>query len=252
MVEFGDQKALGSQLLHHFESEEKPITFIVGSGLTCNTVPGVQWYVDRMRSRFTGDELDDFDGQVQGPTQAQKYQQAAKFAKTHRNQRWLNAIIGWGVLQAMPGGDGMSFEDAQEISRDERFLSDVEQDRSYWSLGEGVEAFGSLLAMTATRRWLVVTTNFDPLIEVSIQDSGEDPHTHALADDAKINRPLGRQKIEIAHVHGYYRSSTTLNAQSELDQSRPILTGSIKERLRGHYVVVCGYGDGETALRRYF
>lgn len=251
-MEYGDQASLCEQLRHNIERGSKPIAFIVGSGLTCGSVPGVQWYVDKMHSDFTGEALDRFNEKVAGLTPAESYQQAAEFAKMNRSQDWLNRLIRLGVLHALPGFEQLPRNMIRELLDDDRVLKRIERDPSYWLLGDGVKALGCILGtkIEEDRRGPVVTTNFDPLVEVAVRSAGHNVSTQWLGSDDRITHSDAGDAVEIAHVHGFYRNTTTLNTQSQLTRPRVRLGGSIRERLRGHYVLVCGYGGWQDCFTR--
>lgn len=243
MEDFGKQSDLIELLRHNVKKGQKPIAFVVGSGLTRDSVPGVKWYVDQIRSAFVDAVRERFDHEVVGPTQAEMYQQATLFVKRNRGQGWLNLLIRLGVLRALREYEDLPVGMVAEFLRDDRRLKRYEDNAGYWKLGAGVEHFGYLLGLIPQgRRGPVITTNFDPLIKIATRDAGQAVSIQWLESDGKIYRPDVDEEVEIVHVHGFYRNSTTLNTQSQLVRARPRLRGSLKERLRGHHVLVCGYG----------
>ncbi len=118
-----------------------------------------------------------------------------------------------------------------------------------WSLGPGVAALGELLVgMPTDVRGPVITTNFDPLIEVSVRQAGGSPVSQHFDQDGTLVASDDDGTIDIAHVHGFWRRGDTLHTIHQLTAPRHQLDGSLRELLRGHVVVVMGYGGWEDAF----
>ncbi|HEV2784453.1 MAG TPA: SIR2 family protein [Actinophytocola sp.] len=236
----GDEVALRSRLLYLLKESEKPIAFVVGSGLTVGTVPGVGEMVTSMRKSLEDpDDMARFDAAVNQTVPSQRYQKAAEFIFLNRGQKLLNRIIRLSVLRACAD---VSVAEKRQVVDIEETLKNLELEAS-WRMDKGVSALGRLLtAMPADIRGPVLTTNFDPLIEVAVRNAGGTPHTQVLDDDGKIEAASLPGAITIAHMHGLWRRGDTLHFQHQLDRERPMLDGAIRSALAGHAVVVLGYG----------
>jgi hypothetical protein len=130
----------------------------------------------------------------------------------------------------------------ERLVTDEAALEEMESS-GQWELSEGADAFGRLLTrIPAEKKGPVITTNFDPLIEIAIAKAGGQCAIQWMESDGKILASGRRDAIDVIHMHGYWRMGDTLHTQSQLGRSRPKLRASIRGKLQDHYVVVCGYG----------
>ncbi|MET7476882.1 hypothetical protein ABZT17_21265 [Streptomyces sp. NPDC005648] len=253
-VNYGNSFHLREQLLYKIRSASKghQVAFVVGSGLTRETVPGVSEYVAMMRKSLESEPWLSarFDEEITGPTWTEKYQQAAAFISHVKDQDHLNQIIRKGVIRACRDVDSMPEDEIDELVKDESLLRLLEKEGT-WNLGIGVEAFGLLLTLIPPeKRGPVLTTNFDPLIEVSIRSAGARPAVQWMVEDGSISDFDSDDAIDVIHMHGYWRRGGTLHTQSQLGRDRMELDGSIRERLRNKYVVVCAYGGWRDAFTK--
>lgn len=250
MNSFSDCDGLRAKLDHKLRYPWQPIAFVVGSGLTCGTIPGVSRIVSAMRTYVSGDPSDPdivkrFDASVTGQTASERYQQAASFLFHNKEQRAVNEIIRACVFLAC---ENLDYREKKKIIRDEKKLWALEQ-FGRWKLDPGVRSFGQLLRKIPDDvRGSVLTTNFDPLIEVAVRDSGSTASSQWLDGDGKIHVPDHPGDVSIVHMHGYWRRGDTLNTAFQLTESREELDASIRERLRKHFVVVIGYGGWKDAF----
>jgi hypothetical protein len=117
-----------------------------------------------------------------------------------------------------------------------------------WSLGLGVEALGKLVARYPTRFGeMVLTTNFDPLIEVAISRASGAFYKTILHADGNLAQTEATG-CHIVHLHGYWYGSDTLHTVRQLGQDRPRLNASLRAVLRNKLVVVCAYGGWDDAF----
>lgn len=246
MPSTGSTDDLLSRLRYTINQGKKPIAFVAGSGLTRGTVPGVERLVRSMRSALQ-DENDAarFDREVDANDWGARYQQAADFLVRNRDQDLLNRLIRLAVLGACTS---LSQLERRRLVEDESSLRALEIEGS-WSLDPGVAALGELLVGLPTDvRGPVITTNFDPLIEVSVRQAGGSPVSQHFDQDGKLVASDDAGTIDIAHVHGFWRRGDTLHTIHQLTAPRHQLDGSLRELLRGHVVVVMGYGGWADAF----
>jgi hypothetical protein len=97
---------------------------------------------------------------------------------------------------------------------------------------------------------VVVTPNFDRLLERAIQDEGIAPTVIATADGVEGSIPLAHAGCVIVKVHGDYLDSRIRNTPLELATYDPRVA-SLLDRVFDEYgMVVCGWSaDYDTALR---
>lgn len=158
----------------------------------------------------------------------------------------LNEIIRIGVLRACQSDRlrAMTRAEVRDLVADEVALEGLET-LADWKLTEGAKAFGRVLTAIkdAGKSGPVITTNFDPLIELAIQRAGGQFDTQCMDSiDGRIPPSLQHSAINVIHVHGYWRQGETLHTQYQLSRPRTKLAASLEERLRGNYVVVVAYG----------
>jgi len=123
----------------------------------------------------------------------------------------------------------------------------MELDASGWSLSPGTEHLAKLA--TSYPEYFgrtILTTNFDPLLEVAIQRSGGHYfRTNLHADGNLSTEGMG---CHIIHLHGYWRGSDTLHTGRQLGQPRPRLKASLASLLRNKLIVVTAYGGWDDTF----
>lgn len=98
---------------------------------------------------------------------------------------------------------------------------------------------------------VVVTTNFDRLLEQALSAAGIQPTVVSTADAAKGAPPLVHSDLLILKIHGDYLDARIRNTTSELG-SYPKPLERLLDRIFGEYgLLVCGWsGRWDPALRR--
>jgi hypothetical protein len=97
---------------------------------------------------------------------------------------------------------------------------------------------------------VIVTTNFDRLLERALEDVGVVPTVLATPDAIEGAVPLTHTQCTIVKVHGDYLDARIRNTPDELAHYDP-RTDGILDRIFDEYgLVVCGWsGEWDTALR---
>ncbi|PBC60570.1 hypothetical protein BKI49_29150 [Streptomyces sp. Tue6028] len=246
----GDQDDLITRLLSLLLKGDKPIAFVTGSGISVGAVEGVGGIVDAMRKMLDAPRSRDrFDQKVIGPSDGERYQQAAHFLEYNVGQDALNSAIRAAVLRAYKGKSPS--RTSLYRRNDPRELAGVEEQFDQWKLTRAVEALGRLLRFVpAERRGPVITTNFDPLLEIAVRKAGAEANFQYFDLDGRLIRGDHTNNIDIAHVHGYWRRGDTLHTVAQLGKERSQLRGSLRESLRDHTVVVIGYSGWDDAFSR--
>ncbi|MFE7169248.1 SIR2 family protein [Streptomyces sp. NPDC057616] len=247
----GDADDLVTRLKTLLVKGDKPVAFITGSGISIGAVDGVGRIVETMRKLLDEEvERDRFDRKVVGPTDGEKYQQAAHFVEYNLGQDHLNRVIRRAVLGACTGKNAAA-RSALYRRNNPQELTALEEQTGLWKLPRGVEALGRLLRhLPAERRGPVITTNFDPLLEIAVRKAGGQPNFQYFDLDGRLIQPHHQQQVNIAHVHGYWSWGDTLHTATQLQRQRPQLHGSLRESLHGHVVVVIGYSGWDDAFSR--
>ncbi|WP_354395774.1 SIR2 family protein [Streptomyces atratus] len=249
-IKLGEETALVCRLRSLLTESNRPVAFIVGSGVSAGAVDGVGAIVGSMRGMLGNPrEIDLFDEQVTGPSDVERYQQAAGFAEEYRGQDWLNIVIRQAVLGACPN---LTPERRTQLAwANEKELKAFERDSPSWRLTSATEALGRLLQLLPKeRRGAVITTNFDPLLEIAVRRAGARAHWQQIDLDGKLSRGEDDDTVDIAHVHGYWRRGDTLHTVYQLQKPRPELHGSLRGSLSDHTLVVVGYSGWDDAFSR--
>lgn len=243
----GSTDDLLARLVHSIVVEgSRPIAFLTGSGLSSPVVPGVSDIVQRIRKPLTADEQEAFDRHMRDAADdAERYQQAFQWLGLRRNPDFRDRVIQLTTLAACRKDD-----------IDESKLLDVagtlELETERWQLTPAQESLGRILAgLPANLRGPVLTTNFDPLTEVSVRRAGSNPTIFVNADDTSFLANLRVQTNPfVLHLHGYWRDSVTLSTPEQLELSRPVLEASLRYVLEKYTLVVIGYGGWSDVVTR--
>lgn len=128
---------------------------------------------------------------------------------------------------------------------------------AYIEAGEGEEprqptpahrAIANLVALGSIR--VILTTNFDRLLENALRDVGIEP-TVIASDDAILGAvPLVHSRCTIIKLHGDYMDARIKNTQDELESYSPAMNALVDRVLDEYGLIIAGWsGDWDTALR---
>jgi len=97
---------------------------------------------------------------------------------------------------------------------------------------------------------VVLTTNFDRLLEDALRDEGVVPTVLATADAVAGSVPLVHEGPMVVKLHGDYLDTRILNTPQELEKYSPEMDALLDQVLDEFGLVVCGWsGEWDTALR---
>lgn len=97
---------------------------------------------------------------------------------------------------------------------------------------------------------VVITTNFDRLLETALRAEGVEPIVIRSDDDLAGAPPISHARCYILKVHGDYLDTRLRNTEGELAAYSPQLDALLNRILDEHGLVVCGWSsDWDTALR---
>jgi SIR2-like protein len=127
---------------------------------------------------------------------------------------------------------------------------DPEEITEAWLLPPAVKAIGELV-MIGGRQYGqdILTTNFDPLIGISIARAGGHYFRISMAESGYINSMWGTVP-RIVHLHGFWSPPESMHLASEISVPRPKLLRSLHWVLDQATVVVIGYGGWDDVLMR--
>ena len=98
---------------------------------------------------------------------------------------------------------------------------------------------------------VIITTNFDRLLENALREKGVEPTIVASVDALNGAEPLAHTKCYLLKLHGDYKDARILNTDEELS-SYPHEYDTLLDRIFDEYgLLVCGWsGEWDRALRR--
>jgi hypothetical protein len=97
---------------------------------------------------------------------------------------------------------------------------------------------------------VIVTTNFDRLLEAALVDEGVQPVVIAGADAAAGATPLVHSRCTVIKVHGDYLSPDIRNTVAELERYEPPIDKLLDQVFDEYGLVICGWsGVWDSALR---
>lgn len=97
---------------------------------------------------------------------------------------------------------------------------------------------------------MIVTTNFDRLIENAIRDEGVEPTVIKSIDDLKGSVPLVHSQCVVLKLHGDYLDARILNTESELSKYAPEIDAYLDRVIDEYGLIISGWsGEWDLALR---
>lgn len=210
---------------------------IVGSGLSLPIhgqpgILGAKQMVARARVAMglthwkSAERVARFDRVIQEA--ANPYRAAFQCLIEAQGSRVANQVVHDVVLEARKPG----------ASRDPAQLDDAG-----WHLTPGAMALGQYMA---AKKGVVLTTNFDPLIEVAIRRAGGQCYRTVLDRDGSLNQ-ITETGTDVVYIHGFWEGNT-LHTAAQLQAERLMLGASLTKLFRGRSVFVMAYGGLDNAL----
>ena len=177
-------------------STGKPIVFLVGSALTAPAtsgaagVPGVDGVIALISEEFDDERKLELTHCLAGSDNP--YQEAFRFLLGRRGPQAANEVIRKAVASARNPADGNRASYVLNGSTSDQACRAFDADISGWVLSPGVAALGELAANYTDRFGrTILTTNFDPLIEVAIAASGGTSFRTFLHRDGNLGQTDG-------------------------------------------------------------
>jgi hypothetical protein len=131
-----------------------------------------------------------------------------------------------------------------------RFFEPSEEEREQ-GIKVPTAAHRAIARLVKTGRFrVIITTNFDRLLEIALVDEGVVPTVIATADDATGALPLVHSDCTILKVHGDYLDSRLRNTPTELQTYEQPIDALLDRILDEYGLVISGWSaDWDTALR---
>jgi SIR2-like domain len=97
---------------------------------------------------------------------------------------------------------------------------------------------------------VIITTNFDRLIENALRDAGVEPTVIKSDDDIKGAVPLTHSRCFVVKVHGDYLDTRIRNTDRELSSYSTETDALLDRIIDEHGLIICGWsGEWDPALR---
>lgn len=224
---------------------DRPVAFLVGSPLSYDAgggVPGIAPMLDLVREEIKAKvpvALPRFEDKLAGLNGSDAYQSAMRWLQGNLTQDAVNRVIAAAVRQARKSGASEDF-DHDGVHKD-------------WHLPQGTRQLAQLVTSKSERfPGPILTTNFDPLLWLSIEAQGGRANTRVIDSDGNVGRAVeGRPGVmEVVHLHGYWRDSDTLHTPTQLTAPRPRLKASLQSLLRQRTLIVVAYAGWDDVFTR--
>ena len=229
------------------EADDSPLVFVVGSGLSRAPDGKGVWNVAEIVQHVCGK----YDLQAGDKTGGEAYQHLMGVLKEERGPSHVGQVVRESVLQAYTGADRdliLKMGSNEQVKRCRALDQDGKSD---WLLPPGVQALAKLLQQFVSVGHdafpLVITTNFDGLIEVALQRCGLVADPYGVIDDEFPRPPRTPKVVQVWHVHGYWTGST-LHSEEELTERRRKLEDALRSRFDGARVFVLAYGGWDDVV----
>jgi tetratricopeptide (TPR) repeat protein len=253
--QFHDESALLDRLSNGLTRRPQEVVFLVGAPLSSPMslgspgVPGVEGMIDLIRSEFCAnpDEATALEREL-GRSDQRKYQAAFSFLQGRRGQQTANEIVCRAVIAALNSDAAAPAIDFNDQAAAESICRTLQADVPRWHLNPGTAALGKLAAQFPNPFGsTLLTTNFDPLLEVAIQRAGGQFYKTVLHSDGNLGQTEA-SGCHVVHFHGFWLGTDTLHTARQLGQPRPHLKDSLRSLLRNKLVVACGYGGWDDVF----
>lgn len=240
-IDFGDISDLKIRLQVLADEADRRLVTVFGSGISSEVLPNVPQLTDIFRAHVPKAGLARFNATVEeAQDPGVKYQNAAAVLTRQAGEHTVMRAIRTAVLQACPD---VPEKDVAAVARDE------ERCREYlktgnWRIPRGYQRFAKFFASLSGRvRGPIITTNFDPLIEIALRQAGVPSDPIPIPTDTTPTPQQLKESIAqpVLHIHGYWTGMATSNVPTRITSERPGLDDVLKELLTNSVVLVVGY-----------
>lgn len=224
---------------------DRPIAFLVGSPLSWDAWGGVPG-VDDMLAIAKGTvqarlphRVSDYETALSGTSGANAYQAAMKWIHGSLLQKGVNDVIRTAVLKARLPGTRTDIQGDGEPGD--------------WYLPKGARGLAELLIRGGDRfPGPILTTNFDPLLSLSIRAASGHRRLRVIDSDGNLPSAVEADpgEIDVIHLHGYWQGANTLHTPAQLTSARPRLAASLRRLLQQRTLVVVAYSGWDDVFTR--
>ena len=237
------------------------ITLLLGSGVTATVIPRVLGVLEIAESFAAGRNddgaldraLEQARAELVGASPIDVYRAYWRVFTDWVSTGAFDVIAQQAVLKAYAAADPMESPLATHGlgQRLERGVGEgVENDRFSWQLPRGVQALGHLLAQVPEAfDHRVLTTNFDPLLEIAIRSARGRAVSLPLDRHGTFGNAGGTDgAVRVFHLHGFWRptlhvrGSHLLHDPAGLPDNKQLIAATA-DLIRGDTVCVIGSSD---------
>nr|WP_240930913.1 SIR2 family protein [Rhodococcus sp. B10] len=144
----------------------------------------------------------------------------------------------------------ISREEKSRAINDIGFAKLIERDHD-WKIPQATARFAEFYAgLPDLVRGPIVTTNFDPFIEIALRQIGVSAEAVPISFDTVPNAEQLSEKTacQILHIHGFWRSNVSLNTISQLTRARPAVSRLVRNMFQNALILAVGYGGWRDAF----
>jgi len=236
------------------------VALVLGSGVTTTVVPGVPRMLD-LADEFAAQihKNPDLSSALANARAANPDRPAETYAAYRRiftalvSPEEFDIVVQRAVLEAhRPPGSADPTWERIGFQRGMQLEGNLES----WRLPDGVAALGAILAgLPAGFGHRVLTTNFDPLIEIAVRRAGGRAHSVSLVRDGSLRAVVPEEgAVSVIHLHGYWRPTNEtdqralLHDPEQLSTNRPTISRDLADMLRDETVCVVGYSGWDDVF----
>jgi hypothetical protein len=250
-LSLADLEMLLVRLINAKRQGEK-IAILVGAGLTMSNLaksePGVSSVseiIEDIKLLFKQHALLDIYAKhvSESASNSEKYQASMSALLSAFGQDELNNVIIRAVLNSMKN------KVVHNSAVFEINPASLETEYQNWYLRSGVDSLGEMYVdFNEIFAGPILTSNFDPLLEISIAKHGGNPQSIFLINDGKFLNHKSNRTQSIVHFHGFWHGGDTLHTTDQLKRDRPQLKGDLKRLLNNSVLLVVGYGGWDDVF----
>jgi hypothetical protein len=233
------------------------LVVLLGAGVSVPTVSGVarltrsaHEFADqagrpRPRSDINEPVAASLDGQQ---LRIARYVEALQGIREVRGRDGLRAFVQRSILRANDQGITVG----NQPMPDRHFIA-LEHDVDGWRVPEGLLLLADILRTQGHRvhRYLL-TTNFDPLLEVALRRAGlriSDSYGVSGPNETMAELPRDGSPWTVVHLHGDSHDKT-LHNPAALSQPHEEVENWLADQLRGNHLLVLGYSGWDGLIQR--
>ncbi|MFF8317792.1 SIR2 family protein [Streptomyces bobili] len=241
LIDFGDMSELRIRLQVLAEEADRRLVTVFGSGISSEVLPNVTQLTDIFREHVPPQGRDKYDSAINAISDpGLKYQGAAAILTRQAGEKAVMRAIRAAVLRAC---HDVPEREVTEVARNEAQCREYVRSGS-WSIPAGYKHFAQFFAgLNGKVRGPIITTNFDPLIEIALHEAGVSAEPLSVPIDSSPTLDQLREFIAqpVLHIHGYWTGAATSNAPARINADRPRLDRVLQALLTDSVVLVVGY-----------